>query len=277
MFERVLAEELRPRPDHRRGEDAQSEPRRDHQAHAAQRQDAAPPGPGGRRGLPHGRARQLGRCPRSDAPRPLPAAAQGDRPGRGAVAAHRLARPLCGRAGRTRRGRWPTSSTKSTAAAAPPPTGTLHQAHQAAARPEGGDALQAGRPDPAGPRAGAPAQALPEGPPRAGRGQSAAGGVDRQALPQPGPALHRPDPGGQPRPDAGRGQVRASAGLQVRHLRHLVDSAGHHARPGRSRPHHPRAVPSGGYAGGGRAGARGAVGGSRAGSRRWKRSPRCWA
>ena len=32
----------------------------------------------------------------------------------------------------------------------------------------------------------------------------------RQALPQPRPALRRPDPGRQPRPDAGRGQVRTS-------------------------------------------------------------------
>ena len=152
-----------------------------------------------------------------------------------------------------------------------------HQARQAAARPEAGDALQPGRPDRPGPRAGTPPQALSEGPPRAGRGQPAAGGVDRQALPQPRPAVLRPDPGRQPRPDAGRGQVRAPAGLQVRHLRDLVDSPGHHPRPGRPRPHHPRAVPSGRHAGRGGAGARRAVGRAAAASRRSRRSRPCWA
>ena len=73
-----------------------------------------------------------------------------------------------------------------------------------------------------------------------GRGQPPSGGVDRQALPQPGHGLPGPDPGGQPRPDAGGRQVRLHQGLQVLHLCHLVDPPGHHPghrRPGADHPH----------------------------------------
>ena len=47
--------------------------------------------------------------------------------------------------------------------------------------------------------------------------------------------LAGPDPGGQYRTDTGRGEVRLPQGLQVQHLRHMVDSPGHHQghrRPG---------------------------------------------
>ncbi len=86
-------------------------------------------------------------------------------------------------------------------------------------------------------------------PPRRGRprgahrGQPAARRVDRQALRRARHALPRPDPGGEPRPDAGRREVRLHEGLQVLHLRHLVDPSGHHAGHRRPGPHdpHPRA------------------------------------
>ena len=55
----------------------------------------------------------------------------------------------------------------------------------------------------------------------------------------PGAAVPGPDPGGQHRPDEGGGQVRVPAGLQVLHLRHLVDSPGHHPGHRRPGPHHP--------------------------------------
>jgi RNA polymerase primary sigma factor len=47
------------------------------------------------------------------------------------------------------------------------------------------------------------------------------------------------DPGGQHRPDEGRGQVRVPAGLQVLHLRDLVDPPGHHPGDRGSGAHHP--------------------------------------
>jgi hypothetical protein len=49
---------------------------------------------------------------------------------------------------------------------------------------------------------------------RADPGQPAPGGVDRQALPGPGHAAPRPDPGGQPRPDARRREVRLRKGFK---------------------------------------------------------------
>ena len=69
-----------------------------------------------------------------------------------------------------------------------------------------------------------------EGQGRARRGQPAAGRLDLQEVREPRPAVPRPHSGGQHRPDEGRRQVRLQAGLQVFHLRHLVDPAGHHAR-----------------------------------------------
>ena len=74
---------------------------------------------------------------------------------------------------------------------------------------------------------------------RAGRGQPAAGRLDRQEVHQPRPAVPRPDPGGQHRPDEGRGQVRVPARLQVLHLRHVVDPPGDHARDRRPGAHDP--------------------------------------
>ena len=92
VFEHVLAEELA-RSDHRRGQDAGPEPRRNHEADAAQRQDAASPDRGVRRRLPH--------AERAVTTRPASACAatsiggwQGHRAGRRTVAAHRPARPL---------------------------------------------------------------------------------------------------------------------------------------------------------------------------------------
>ena len=72
-------------------------------------------------------------------------------------------------------------------------------------------------------------------------GEPAAGGLAGQALHRPRDAAARPDPGGQPRPDPGGREVRLHQGLQVLHLRHLVDPAGHHPRHGRPGPHHPAA------------------------------------
>ena len=71
-----------------------------------------------------------------------------------------------------------------------------------------------------------------------GGGQPSPGGLHRQAIPQSGDGLSRPDPGGKPGPDEGGRQVRLHQGIQVLHLRDLVDPAGHH--PGHCRPsaHH---------------------------------------
>ena len=68
----------------------------------------------------------------------------------------------------------------------------------------------------------------------ADRGQPPAGRLDCQAVSQPWPGLPRPNPGGQSRPDAGGGEVRSHQGLQVLHLRNLVDPSGDH--PGHRRP-----------------------------------------
>src|SRR5947208_7456553 len=46
--------------------------------------------------------------------------------------------------------------------------------------------------------------------------------LDREELPQPGPALPRIDPGGHARPDTLRREVRLAAGLQVLDLRQQV-------------------------------------------------------
>ena len=71
------------------------------------------------------------------------------------------------------------------------------------------------------------------------RGQPAAGGQHREALHRPRHGVPGPDPGRQPRPDPRRREVRLHQGLQVLHLRHLVDPPGHHPRHGRPGPHHP--------------------------------------
>ena len=79
----------------------------------------------------------------------------------------------------------------------------------------------------------------PAGQAAADRGQPAARGVHRQALHRPRPGLPGPDPGGQPRAHPRRGEVRLHQGLQVLHLRHVVDPPGHyqgHCRPGADHP-----------------------------------------
>ncbi len=75
------------------------------------------------------------------------------------------------------------------------------------------------------------------------RRQPAAGGLHRQALPQPRPELPGPHPGRQHRADAGGRQVRVGPRLQVLDLRHLVDPPGDHAGHRRPEPHDPRAGP----------------------------------
>ena len=54
-----------------------------------------------------------------------------------------------------------------------------------------------------------------------------------------GHAVPGPDPGGQPRPDPGGREVRLHQGLQVLHVRDLVDPAGDHPGHGRPGPDHP--------------------------------------
>ena len=76
--------------------------------------------------------------------------------------------------------------------------------------------------------------------PHAG-GQPPAGRLGRQEVHRPRHVPARRGPGGQPRPDQRRGEVRLHQGLQVLHLRHVVDQAGHPARLRRLRPHHPPA------------------------------------
>ena len=71
------------------------------------------------------------------------------------------------------------------------------------------------------------------------RGQPAPGDLDRQEIHQPRPAVPRPDPGRQHRPDEGGGQVRVPPRLQVLDLRHLVDPPGDHPLDRRPGPHHP--------------------------------------
>ena len=71
------------------------------------------------------------------------------------------------------------------------------------------------------------------------RGQPAPGGLAGQALHRSRHALPGPDPGGQPRPDPGGREVRLHQGLQVLHVRDLVDPAGDHPGHGRPGPDHP--------------------------------------
>ena len=71
------------------------------------------------------------------------------------------------------------------------------------------------------------------------RGQPAPRGLAGQALHRPRHAVPGPDPGRQPGPDPCGREVRLHQGLQVLHLRHLVDPPGDHPRHGRPGPHHP--------------------------------------
>ena len=71
-------------------------------------------------------------------------------------------------------------------------------------------------------------------------GQPAAGRVDREEVHRPRDVVPGPDPGGQHRPDPGGREVRLREGLQVLHVRHVVDPPGHHPGhrgPGADDPH----------------------------------------
>ena len=85
--------------------------------------------------------------------------------------------------------------------------------------------------------------------------EPAAGRVDRQEVSSLGLAPARPDPGGEPRPDARRREVRLAQGLQVLDLRHVVDPPGHHPRHRQHRSDHPAARPRRRHAGAGAEGA----------------------
>ena len=67
-----------------------------------------------------------------------------------------------------------------------------------------------------------------------------------QAVCGPRHAVPGSDPGGQPGPDQGGGEVRLHQGLQILHLCHLVDSPGHHPRHCGPGPHHPHSGAHGG-------------------------------
>ena len=71
------------------------------------------------------------------------------------------------------------------------------------------------------------------------RGQPAPRDLDRQEVHQPRPAVPRPDPGRQHRPDEGGRQVRVPPRLQVLDLRHVVDPSGDHPLDRRPGAHHP--------------------------------------
>ena len=60
--------------------------------------------------------------------------------------------------------------------------------------------------------------------------EPATGRLDREELPQPGPPVPRPDPGGHARPHPRRREVRLAPWLQVLDLRDLVDPPGGRAR-----------------------------------------------
>ncbi len=72
-----------------------------------------------------------------------------------------------------------------------------------------------------------------------GGGEPAPRHLHRQEVHQPRPAVPRPDPGRQHRPDEGGRQVRVPPRLQVLDLCHLVDPAGDHPLDRRSGAHHP--------------------------------------
>ena len=71
--------------------------------------------------------------------------------------------------------------------------------------------------------------------------EPATGRLDREELPQPGPAVPRSHPGGHARPHPRRREVRLAPGLQVLDLRDLVDPPGGRARARRQGPHDPDA------------------------------------
>ena len=63
--------------------------------------------------------------------------------------------------------------------------------------------------------------------------------LDRQEVHQPRPAVPRPDPGGEHRPDEGGREVRVPPRLQVLDVRDVVDPPGDHARDRRPGAHDP--------------------------------------
>ena len=67
--------------------------------------------------------------------------------------------------------------------------------------------------------------------------------LDREELPQPGPAVPRPDPGRDARADPRRREVRLAARLQVLDVRDLVDPPGGRACARRQGAHDPHAGP----------------------------------
>ena len=73
------------------------------------------------------------------------------------------------------------------------------------------------------------------------RVEPAARRLDRQGLPRSRRALPRPDPGGDARPEPCRREVRLAPGLQVLHLRDLVDPPVGAARRREPRADDPRA------------------------------------
>ena len=76
-----------------------------------------------------------------------------------------------------------------------------------------------------------------------GGGKPPARRLDREAVPQPGPAVPRPDPGGDDRPRSRGGEVRLAQGLQVLDVRDVVDPPGGRARDRGQGPHDPHACP----------------------------------
>ena len=76
-----------------------------------------------------------------------------------------------------------------------------------------------------------------------GRGQPAPRRLDRQEVPQPGPAVPRSDPGGDDRARARGREVRPPQGLQVLDLRDVVDPPGRRPRARRQGADDPDAGP----------------------------------
>ncbi len=72
-----------------------------------------------------------------------------------------------------------------------------------------------------------------------GRGEPASRDFDREEVHEPRPAVPRPDPGRQHRPDEGGRQVRIPPRLQVLDVCDVVDSPGDHALDRRPGAHHP--------------------------------------
>ena len=76
-----------------------------------------------------------------------------------------------------------------------------------------------------------------------GQLEPAPGGLAREEVPGPRAAAARPDPGGHPRADPRGREVRLAQGLQVLHLRDLLDPPGDPARPRQPGPHDPHPGP----------------------------------